>query len=90
MSVPTIQQEDGQAHMNKEGESLLSLREAVALALVHGEWEGEPADLIPQDVWDGLFEKRLLITTSDVSGEAYPYITPQGRKRLAELVNVGE
>lgn len=69
---------------NQGGERLLR---AVALALASAGAEDTAAgDLIPQAVWDALYEERLIVLVRDVTGEGMTWTTEAGFEALREIV----
>jgi hypothetical protein len=59
-----------------------------ALALLDGNWEGNAAAAIPQDVWDSLYDGGLIQHGSDETGETWPVLTEKGSAVLLSSLGV--
>jgi hypothetical protein len=68
-------------------DAIRDARALVALALVvNGAVEDELTELIPQEVWDGLYADGLVSQAADITGEHTAFLTPSGRAALAAAV----
>ena len=67
------------------GNEPLNLLELLALAIVADNVELLD-DVIPRAVWDGLFDRDLIRTGRDHTGEGYTHVPPHGEGALRDCV----
>jgi len=65
-----------------------TLRRAVAIALVVGDYEGGIGDAVGQETWDALFAEGVLTTLRDQTGEARHGLTGEAIEELRRALAV--